>query len=146
MARVGARPRDDDLRAFAQRDLPDLVQVDEAALVDLVVHRSVQLARAVGRRAVGEVPTVAEVEPEEGIARLQRGEVHRGVGLGAGVGLHVHALAAGEERESPVAGEVFHDVDHFAATVVALAGQAFGVLVGERAARGLHDGGGNVVL
>ena len=63
-----------------------------------------------------------------------------------GVGLDVHVLGAGEEAERPVAGEVLGDVDELAAAVVALAGQALGVLVGQPAALGLHHRRGGVVL
>jgi hypothetical protein len=47
------------------------------------------------------------------------------------VRLHVDVLRAGEERERPFLGEDLGDVDELAATVIALAGQAFGVLVRE---------------
>ena len=54
--------------------------------------------------------------------------------------------APGKRRERPLLGERLGDVDELAAAVVALAGQALGVLVREPAALGLHHGGGGVVL
>ena len=54
--------------------------------------------------------------------------------------------APGNRRERPSLGEALGDVDELAAAVVALAGQALGVLVRQPAALGLHHGGGRVVL
>ena len=51
--------------------------------------------------------------------------------------LHVGVLGA-EELLGAVAGQVLHHVHELAAAVVALAGIAFGVLVGEDRARGLQ--------
>lgn len=73
-----------------------------------------------------------------------------GVGLSAGVGLHVdgHLDACGlaEELLGAVDGELFNDVDVLAAAVVALAGIAFRVLVREAGTLGLHDRRGSVVF
>ena len=77
---------------------------------------------------------------------LEDDEVGRHVGLGAGVGLDVDVLGAGEEGQGAILGQPLGDVHEFAAAVVALAGQALGVLVGERRALGLHHGGEGVVL
>jgi hypothetical protein len=61
------------------------------------------------------------------------------------VRLHVDVLGA-EELLRPVYGELLYDVHELAATVVALAGVALGVLVGHhRALRG-EDGRGGEVL
>ena len=73
-------------------------------------------------------------------------EVGGHVGLGARVRLDVDVLGAGEEGEGALLGEPLGDVDELAAAVVALAGQAFGVLVGQPRALGFHDRGGGVVL
>jgi hypothetical protein len=61
------------------------------------------------------------------------------------VRLHVGVLGA-EERLDPVAGEVLDVVDDLVAAVVALAGIALGVLVGEHRAGGLHHGRRREVL
>ena len=76
---------------------------------------------------------------------LQHGGVGGLVGLRAGVRLHVGVLGA-EELLGAVARQVLHDVGELAAAVVALAGIAFGVLVGEDAAGGFeHRFGGEVL-
>ena len=76
---------------------------------------------------------------------LMIGHVGGGVGLRAGGWLHVGVLGV-EELLGAVAGEVLDDVGEFAAAVVALAGVAFGVLVGEDGAGGLEHGAGDEVL
>ena len=76
---------------------------------------------------------------------LQQGEHRRGVGLRAGVRLHVGVLGA-EQRLDPVDRELLDDVDVLAAAVVAPARVALGVLVGQHRALGLHDRGGGEVL
>ena len=69
----------------------------------------------------------------------------RPVGRGTAVRLHVGGIGA-EDLLEAVDRELLDDVDVLAAAVVALAGVAFGVLVGQLAALGGHDGGRGVVL
>ncbi len=94
---------------------------------------------------MGEVAAVVEVEAHDGVAGCEGGEEDSLVGLAAGVGLDVDVVAA-EELFGAIAGEIFDDVDELAAAVVALAGIAFGVFVGERGRGGGEDGGGDVVF
>ena len=70
---------------------------------------------------------------------------HALVGLRAGVGLHVGEAAA-EQLLGALDGQLLDDVDVLAAAVVAPAGIAFGVLVGEDAAGRLEHGLGDDVL
>jgi hypothetical protein len=88
---------------------------------------------------VRQVAAVRQVHRQDGVARLQLGEVHRHVRLRAGVRLHVGVLRP-EQRAGAVDRELLGDVDMLAAAVVAPAGIALGVLVGEidlpRAPRG----------
>ncbi len=51
-----------------------------------------------------------------------------------------------EQRLGPLDGQVFHLVDVLLALVIALAGIAFRILVGQDRAGGLHDRGGHVVF
>ena len=88
------------------------------------------LAREVDRRAVRQVAAVRQGHAEDRVAGLERREVDRLVGLRAGVRLHVGVLGA-EELLRALDRERLDDVDELAAAVVALAGIAFGVLVGE---------------
>ena len=91
------------------------------------------------------MPAVAEVHAHDGVARLQQSEVHRDIGLGAGVGLDIGVLGA-EELLGPLDGEVFPLVHELTAAVVARAGQALGVFVGKMTAHGLHHGGRDEVF
>ena len=70
---------------------------------------------------------------------------HALVRLRARVRLHVGEAAA-EQLLGAVDGELLDDVDVLAAAVVAAAGIAFGVLVGQHAAGGFEHGVGDDVL
>ncbi len=88
---------------------------------------------------------VRKIEAENGVARLQHRRVGRGVGLRAGVRLHVDVLAA-EELARTVAGQVLHDVGVFAAAVVAAPRIALGIFIGEDRAGCLQHGFGDEVF
>ena len=88
---------------------------------------------------------MGQVQAQDGVARLQQGEHGGGVGLGAGVRLHVGVLGA-EQGLDPVDGQLLDHVDVLAAAVVALARVALGVLVGQHRALRLHDGERGEVL
>ena len=66
-------------------------------------------------------------------------------GIGAGMGLDVGVLCT-EQLAGALDGDVLHLIHIGTAAVVALAGQALGVLVGEDAAHSGHDGGRDDVL
>ncbi len=124
----------------------ELVVVDPlVVLADAVGDDRVELAGEVQRMAVGEVAAVREVHPEDGVARLEHGEAHAHVGLGAGVRLHVGVLGP-EERLGARDRERLDDVHVLAAAVVALAGIAFRVLVGQHRAGRLEHGGAHEIL
>jgi len=90
----------------------------------------VKLAARVHRRAVREVSAVRKRHAEDRIARFQHRHVDGLVRLRPRVRLHVGVVAA-EQLPGPGDGKLLCDVDEFAAAVVALAGIALGILVGE---------------
>ncbi len=92
-----------------------------------------------------QVTAVRQRHPEDRVAGREGGEEHRLVRLRAGMRLHVGRLGA-EERLHPVEREPLGDVDALAAAVIALAGIALGVLVGEHRALRLEHGPAHVVL
>ena len=94
---------------------------------------------------VGQVPAVGEVHPEDGVPRLERRHVDRGVRLGPGVGLHVHVVRP-EELLGASDGQVLHDIGELAAAVVAAARVALRVLVREGGAERVEHGFGDEVL
>jgi hypothetical protein len=93
---------------------------------------------------VGEVAAVGQAHAQHGVAGIQQRQKDGAVGLGAGVRLHVGVVGA-EQLLGAVNGQLL-DIDVFAAAVIALARIAFGVLVGELGALGLHHGGRAVVF
>src|SRR5580704_11145176 len=74
--------------------------------------------------------SMGEVEAEDGVSGLEDGHVGGGVGLRAGVRLHV-GMFSPEDLLRSVASEVLDDVGEFASAVVAATGVALGVFVGE---------------
>ena len=123
-----------------------LVEVEALVAVgDPVGDEVVEAAADVDRRPVGEVPALIQAHAENGVAGLQHGQVGGQVGVGAGVRLHVGVFGP-EELAGPAPGQVLDLVDDAVAAVVALAGVALRVLVGEhRTGRGHHRSGGEIL-
>ena len=91
------------------------------------------------------MPAVVQAHAQDGIAGLDHRGVCGVVRLGAGMGLHICETRT-EQLLRAIARKVFHKVDLLAAAVIALAGIAFGVLIGEHASHGLHYRRGSEVL
>ncbi len=106
----------------------------------------VELAGEVEGHAVGQVTAVGQVHAHDPVAGPQDAEVGGHVRLGATVRLDVDVLGTGIERQRALLGESLGDIHVLAAAVVALARQAFGVLVGQPRTLGFHDRGRDVVL
>ncbi len=124
----------------------DLIEVDAVIIgADAVMNSVVEFAGEVQEHAVSQVTAVREVHGEEGIAWFHDGHEDGHVGLRACVGLDVGVLGS-EELAGTFAGEVFDDVDMFAAAVIASSGVAFGVFIGQDGADGFLDGCGGVVF
>ncbi len=124
----------------------DLVEVDAlVAAADAVVDEVVEDAAGVHRRAVREMAAVVEAEAEDGVAGLEEAEVHRHVGAGPRVRLHVRMVGT-EQFLHPLDGKRLDIVDDRVAAVVALARVALGVLVGEHRTRRAHHVGRGEVL
>ena len=145
-ARVGGGAGHDHPRPVLAGQRADLVHVDQVRLaVDVVRHEVVVLPAEVDRRPVGEVPTLVEAQPQDGVAALEQRVVDGHVGLGAGMRLDVDVLGA-EELLRAIARQVLGHVDDLAAAVVATAGVALGVLAGQDRAHRLEHGQARVVL
>ena len=80
--------------------------------------------------AVSQMAAVRKVHAENRIAGFQNREIDRHVGLAPGMRLHIDVLGA-EEFFGAIDGEVFDDVDKLATAVIAPAGVAFRVFIGE---------------
>ncbi len=96
----------------------------------LIKSGPVELAAEAQPMAVGEVAAVRQVEAENGVAGLQNRRVSRGIGLRAGVRLHVDMLAA-EDLLGAIAGQVLDHVGILASAIVAAPGIALGIFIGE---------------
>ena len=125
------------------------VVVDLFAVVQAVAHDLEPLAGNVERHAVRQVSAFGERQTHDRVTRIQQGQQDRGVRLRTRVRLHVRGELDPRDSEQllePFERQRLGDVDVLAAAVVALAGIALGVLVGELAALRRHDRGAGVVL
>jgi len=139
-AGIGAGTGDDHFGLMFFGEAFDFVVVDAFVFfADAVGDELVHAAGKIERVAVGQMAAVGEIHAEDDVVFLQRGHIDGDVGGSAGVGLHVGVFGA-EEFFGAVDGELFDFVGVFAAAVVAFAGIAFGVLVGEDRAHGFEDG------
>ena len=146
LARVGGPAGDDQLRSALARHARDRVHVDQARLgVDLVGRDVVEAAREVDLHAVREVAAVGEREAHDRVPGLQQRVVDRRVRLRARVRLDVGVLGA-EELLRAVDRQLLGHVDPLAAAVVAPAGVALGVLVGQHRALAFEHRRRNEVL
>jgi len=99
--------------------------------------------------SVGEVATVGKVKSHDAVVGLEQGSIDSHVGGGAREDLDVDAPLLGAEPvggERAITAQVLVDVDDLIATIVALAGVSFAVLVCHHRAEGLGDGKRGVVL
>ena len=110
-----------------------------------VLHGAEPFAGQVRRGAMRQVAAGGEAHAEDRVAGLQQRQEHRLVRLRAGVRLHV-GEAAVEQLLGAVDRELLGDVDVVAAAVVAPAGIALGVFVGQHRALRLQHRGGDDVL
>ena len=144
--RVGRRAADDQVRAQVARLATDLLHVDALRLrVHAVAERLVEAPGDVDLHPVGQVPAVVELHAEDLAARLEAGQVHRDVRAGAAVRLDVGVFGS-EQLLGAVDAQLLDVVDVLVAAVVALAGVALGVLVGQDRAESDQDGRRDVVL
>ena len=79
-----------------------------------------------------------EVQTEEFVAGVQYGHKYGHVGLGSRVGLYVGPFGI-ENLFQPVDGKLFRLVYHLATAIVAFAGIAFGIFVGQTGTHGFHN-------
>ena len=137
LARVGAAAAHNHLRLLALGGRFQFVVIHGLGVAaHLVADHAVELAGEVELVAVGQVAAVRQVQAQDGVAGIHQRHVGRGVGLRAGVRLHVGVFRP-EDLLGAVARQVLHHVGELASAVVALARIALGVLVGE-------DGGGRL--
>src|SRR6202012_1346025 len=102
-------------------------------------------AGIVGGMAMGEMAAGGQIQTHEGVARRKQGIEDFLIGVGARMGLHI-GVGRAEQLAGAVDGDLLDDIDIFAAAVIALAGIALGILVGQdRALRFQHRLGNDVL-
>ncbi len=145
-ARVRAASAHDHLRPLLHRQRLQLVIVDHLGILPhLVADDAVQLAREVELMTMRQVSAMRQVQPQDGVAGLQQRHVRRRVRLRPRVRLYVCMLRA-KQLLRPLPRQRLDHVGVLAAAVVALAGVALGVLVGEDRPRRLEHRAADKVL
>ena len=127
------------LRLYLGHLLGHLVIVDEALVVDAVGNEVIVLAGHIHGAAVGQMTALAQIHAHHRVAQIQQAKVNGHIRLSTAVGLYI-GIGCTKELLCPVDGDLLHLIDVHAAAVVALSGIALGILVGEDAAHGRHDG------
>ncbi len=144
--RIGAAAGDDQLGLMLLGQAREFVVIDALVVfAHAVRNHFVRLAGEIQMVAVSQVAAVRQVEAQDGVTGLQHRRIGRLIGLRSGMGLHVNVLGA-EQFFGPVARQIFNDIDELAAAVIALAGVALGVLVGQDAASGFEHGFGSEIF
>ncbi len=130
-----------------ERHALDLVVVDALALAVDAVGHDVEVAAGVGEAmAVGEVAAAGEVHPHQLVARPEQARSRRPCWRDVPLWGWTLTCSAPKSCLRAVDGEALGHVHELAAAVVALAGIALGVLVGEDAARRLQHGAADEVF
>ena len=138
--------RDDHARMVLGSEFFEGIVVDALGLaVNAVGDDLVVGAGDVDGAAVREVSAVREVHAENRIARREKCKEHRHVRLCPRMRLDVRPRGA-EQLLRAVDRKLFHDINVFAAAIVALAGVALGMFVRENAPLRLHDRAADDVL
>ena len=112
----------------------DLGKIDEMIVsVDAILDRVEPFPRHGGARAVRQVTTGVEAHPKDCLAGLDQREHHGRIGLRARMRLDVGETAI-EQLLGALDGECLDCIRRGAALIVALAGIALGIFVGEHRA------------
>ena len=119
--------------------------IENFIFIQTISNGVVEFAGDVNACAVGQVAAVCQRHAQNGVARFQNRSVHGLVGLGAGVRLDIDIFCA-KQLFSAVNRQLFNNINVFTATVVAFAGIAFSVFVGQLRTLGFHNGTADVVF
>ncbi|OIQ80473.1 hypothetical protein GALL_377760 [mine drainage metagenome] len=144
--RVGRSPGDDHFRLVLQCQALHFIVVDGFGFrMQAVSHGVEHLAGEIDRCAMGQVAAVRQAHAQNSVAGFQHRQVHRGIGLGTRVRLHVGVFGA-EQCLGTVDRQLLGDIDVFAAAVITFARVAFGVFVGQDRTLRFHHGRTGVVF
>ena len=82
-----------------------------SGVVQAVLHRAVQATGKTHLGPVGQVTTIGQTHAQDGVAGLQQGHIHCGVGLGPGVRLYIGIVRL-EQGFGAGDGQLFHRIQH----------------------------------
>ena len=137
-AAISRTATDDEFWLVLEGEALHLVVIDATGIfAHIVGNRLVEQTRAVDSRAVREVTTMGKIEAHEGVARIEHSGKHSLVGLCTRVGLHV-CPACTEDLLQTIDGELLDLIDNLTTTIITLAGQTLGILVGKHRTHGLE--------
>ena len=122
-----------------------LVVIDFLFCIQAVRDRFEPFARHIERHTVRQVSAFSQTHAEERIAGIQQGKKHRLIRLRATIGLNIGSFGT-EQFFNAINRQRFDHINKFTAAVIALAGIAFSVFIGELAALRFHHGGAGVVF
>ena len=105
--------------------------------VHAVMRDLIKFAGKICRMPMGEMPAVRKIHRQDFVARLNRGEINRHVGLRAAVRLHVHMFGS-EQSLGPIDRELLRNIDILTAAIPAFARITFRVFVCQDAALRFH--------
>ena len=131
ITRIGGVPGQQQLGTMLQRSLADGFEVERTVCrVGLVADEIEELAHMRYGRSVGQVSAVGKIHGQDRIAGLQQPQIHGLVHGRTGQRLHIGMLRT-KHLTGPLARQVLQNVRIILSAVIAAAGVAFGILVGE---------------
>ena len=113
--------------------------------VETVLHSSVGFPRKIDTGTVRQVTAMRKTHAEHAIAGVQQGEIHRAVRLRPGVRLDIRKVGT-KQRLGAIDCELLDHIHMLAPAVIALAGIALCVLVGEQRTGRFENAGAGMIL
>ena len=144
--RVGRTTSDDQLWLVFISQLLDFIIIDQGIFTAHTILDGVEpFAGHVGGSTMGQVTTSRQRHAENGITRLEQGQEHALIGLGAGMRLNI-GPAAVEQLLGAFDRQLFGEVNILTTTVIAAAGIALSVFVGQHGTLSLKHCAGHDVF
>lgn len=143
---VGTGTGNDRLRFHFLGHATHFVVLDQARLsIDTVEVRLKEPTGEVNILAVREMAAFAEIHTQNAVARIKQAEERSKIGTRTTVWLHV-GIGCAEERGHALDGDVLYDIDKLTTAVIALTGEALGVLVCKNRANSGENSRAHIVL
>ena len=136
---------DDHLRLRLQRDLTQLIIIDETIIIHAIGHNMKILPGHIHRTPVCQMPTVIQIHTHNGITWLTDRELHRHIRLCPGMGLHIGVITP-KKLFRPVDRQILHNIHTLTAAIIPLPGIPFRILIRKRASHRCHHSLAHPVL